>query len=177
MAISYYSFWLVPQEPDLTYFRDTINALAKRFGTVPFSPHVTLYSGAVPSSINIGTLLASDLPAVEPLELHVVNLRHESRFSKTFYVQLVPSPLLIQLVDSLVAAIPNAQPPILDPHVSLLYHNLDPDTKQTLVDTITLPRSTIRFDQVQAIAAPQNFETQAHVSSLRCVHRQWLNVS
>ena len=106
--------------------------------------------------------------------LEVVKLNHEDRFSKTLYVQLKQTPWLTELVNRLVTALPHVQPPILDPHLSLLYHRLEPTTQQTLTASITLPRPTIQFNQVQVIAAPQNFETQAHVASLRCVHRQLL---
>ena len=166
MAVSYYSFWLVPQEPDLTYFQGVINTWAKRFGTVPFCPHVTLYSGSAPA--------LTQLPSVAPIELAIDTIQWESRFSKTLYVQLVSSPPLGQLVNQLVAAIPEAQPPALDPHLSLLYHHLVPDIQQAMAETISLPRATVRFDQIQAVIAPSTFETQAHVASLRCTHRQLL---
>ncbi len=174
MSASYYSFWLVPQEPDLANFQGIINTLAECFGTVPFCPHVTLYSGALPPSVEVGRLLETVLQPVEPVELAIANLTYEPRFSKTLFVQLNQTPLLVQLVNRLVSAIPDAQLPPLDPHLSLLYHSLDNTIKQGLAEKITLTRPSIWFDQVQAIAAPYTFETQAHVASLRCVHTQLL---
>ncbi len=173
MAASYYSFWLVPQEPDLTFFQHIINTLAERFSTVSFCPHVTLYSGPLPATVDVKQVCAS-LSLTESMGLEVIHLSHEVRFSKTLHVQLRQTPSLSQLVNRLVAAIPKAQLPVLDPHLSLLYHHMDTGTRQTLAESITLPRSTIQFNQVQAIAAPENFETQAHVASLRCVHSQLL---
>lgn len=172
MSVPYYSLWLVPQEPDLAYFQAIINRLAKRFDTLPFCPHVTLYSGPLPPAIDLQQVCAA-LPA-KPLVLEVQRLSHAPRFAKTLYVQLGQSPTLTQWVRHLVAAIPQAQDPVLDPHISLLYHRLDAAAKQTLMETISLPRPTITFNQVQVIAAPQNFETQKHVSQLHCVHRQFL---
>jgi hypothetical protein len=173
MAASYYSFWLVPQEPDLTYLQGIINTLAKRFDTVSFCLHVTLYSGLLPSSVDVKHVCTA-LSSTESMELEVIGLNHEARFSKTLYVQLNQTALLADLVNRLVAAIPSAQSPTLDPHLSLLYHDLDAATQQTLTASITLPQPTIRFNQIQVIAAPQNFETQVHVASLRCVHSQLL---
>lgn len=173
MSAVYYSFWLIPQERDLAYFQGIINTLAKQFDTVPFSPHVTLYSGSLPASLAVESVLSA--LSSSPVELEVITLNHELQFSKTLYVQLSQNVWLNQLVNDLAAAIPDAQPPKLDPHLSLLYHQrLDAATKQTLIETLVLPRPTIRFDQVQAIAASENFETQDHVVSLRCVHRQLL---
>ncbi|MBF2080558.1 MAG: 2'-5' RNA ligase family protein [Synechococcales cyanobacterium T60_A2020_003] len=174
MADSYYSFWLVPQEPDLEEVQGIIDALSKRFGTVPFCPHVTLYSGLVPPTLNIQAVLA-ELASMQVFELEIFGIGHSSRFAKTLYVQLQPASALTQVVHRLVTAIPNAQIPVLDPHVSLLYHHLDDGTKEDLSRTISLSRSTIQFDQVQAVAAPQTFDTQEHVSSLRCVCRQFLS--
>ena len=176
MSASYYSFWLVPQSPDLDYLQGIVNTLAKQFGTVSFCPHVTLYSGAVPATVDLQKVCAH--LSARPVELAISQLGYESRFSKTLYIQLRPSSTLAQLVSRLVAAIPNAQAPTLDPHVSLLYCNgLDTATKQTLSNTINLSQSTIRFDHIQVISAPQNFETQTHVSKLRCVHSQRLTKS
>lgn len=170
MSPSYYSFWLVPQEPDLKYFQDLINTLAKRFNTVPFCPHVTLYSGPFPATVDVRQVCAA-LP-MSTIELEIVNLAYEARFSKTLYVQLQLLPTITQLVNCLIATIPNARPSVLAPHISLLYHRLEVVAQQELAATITLPRPMVRFNQIQAIAAPENFETQEHVASLRCVHRQ-----
>lgn len=176
MSASYYSYWLIPQEPDLSYFQAIIHTLAKRFNTVPFSPHVTLHSGFLPASVEISQVLSA-LASIEPMELTISKLKHESCFSKTLYVHFNPSFQLSHLMERLVATISNAQPRPRDPHLSLLYHHLDTATKQTLIDAIVLPQTTIRFNQVQVIAASQNFETQAHVTSLRCIHSQLLTVS
>lgn len=175
MAAPFYSFWLVPQEPDLSYFQTLISSLANRFGTVSFYPHVTLYSGFVPASLDVQQV-CSDLASCHPIDLEVVHLAHETRFSKTLYIQLQSSPALSQLVHQLVADISADQAPSLDPHVSLLYHRLDEFSKEALVKDITLPRAIIRFNQLQVIAAPQNFQTQEHVSKLRHVHSQFLNI-
>lgn len=174
MSDSYYSFWLVPQAPDLEDFQGIVNDLSQRFGTVPFCPHVTLYSGLIPPTLSIQTVLA-DLASMQVIELASLGIRHSSRFAKTLYVQLQRTPALTQTVNRLVTAIPNAQFPMLDPHVSLLYHHLDERTQEEMSRAIALPRPTIKFNQVQAVAAPQTFDTQEHVSSLRCVHRQLLS--
>ena len=108
------------------------------------------------------------------MELEVMGLCHTDGFAKTLYVQLRPTPELEHMVALLVAASNGAARAHLDPHVSLLYHSLDSATKQSLIDRIALPRPTLRFNQVHAIAAPQNFATQAHVSQLRPVHSRFL---
>ncbi|MEM9484412.1 MAG: 2'-5' RNA ligase family protein [Cyanobacteria bacterium P01_F01_bin.116] len=174
MATSFYSVWLVPQEPDLSYFQTLINDLANRFSTVSFCPHVTLYSGYIPALLDIQRVYSA-LASHPPVELEIMHLSYETRFSKTLYVQLRTSPGLSQLVHQLVAHIADAQPPIVDPHVSLLYHHLEADIKETLIRDMAMPRPNIRFNQLQVIAAPQNFETQEHVSKLRHVHSQFLN--
>lgn len=171
MSDVHYSFWLIPQEPDLTDLQTIIQTLASRFGTIPFCPHVTIYSGPVNSEVDIKQVSASLTP-MDPIELGIIRLAHETRFSKTLYVQLQSSPLLTQLVEQLVATLPNAQRPA--PHISLLYHRLAAVTKQEIIDTIVLPRLTVRFNQIQVIAAPKNFETQEDVAKLRCVHSQLL---
>lgn len=174
MADSHYSFWLVPQGADLEYVQEIINTLSKRFGTVPFCPHLTLYSGPIPATLDIQAVLAG-LLSIQVFGLKVLGIRHSSHFAKTLYVQLQPTPALAQIVSRLVTAIPDAQFPMLDPHVSLLYHHVDNGTQEDLSRSISLPRSTIQFDQVQVVAAPTSFDTQEHVSSLRCVYCQWLS--
>lgn len=173
MVDSYYSFWLIPKAPDLDDFQDIINALAARFNTVSFCPHVTLYSGPVSSTFDVQAVLV-ELSSTRSLELEISGVHYESHFAKTLYIQLKQSPVLSKLIHRLVEAIPQAQIPALDPHVSLLYNDLDDATQQALTQKILLSRPTIQFDQIQVIAASQTFETQEHVSSLRCVYSQLL---
>lgn len=175
MLTPFYSFWLVPQEPDLSYFQTLISSLAKRFGTISFCPHVTLYSGFVPANLDIQQVCSELASYHHPVKLEVDHLAHNPRFSKTLYVQLRSSSGLTQLVHQLGASISKPLPPTLEPHVSLLYHRLDTAIKETLITSITLPRPIIRFNQLQVIAAPQNFETQEHVSKLHHVHSQFLH--
>ena len=174
MSAFNYSFWLVPQEPDLAYLQGLINTLAERFGTVPFCPHVTLYSGELLPSIEVRHLLETVVQPVRPIELSIATLNYEPKFSKTFFIQVNQTPELVQLINRLISAIPDAQWPSLDPHLSLLYHSLDVETKHDLAENMTFLRPSIWFDQVQAIAAPSTFETQEHVARLRCVHTHHL---
>ena len=174
MTAQHYSFWLVPQEPDLTYYQDLISRLSDRYGTVSFCPHVTLSSGFLPVSVDPVEVCEVFSP-VKSVELEVGALGYKSSFSRTLYVHFKSSSQLIDMLDRLLATIPGAMETTLHPHLSLLYHNLDEQSRRTLAESLSLPRASVRFNQVQVVAAPESFETQAHVASLRRVHSRFLS--
>jgi putative hydrolase of the HAD superfamily len=169
------SFWLVPEEGDRQTFQTLINALAHRYDTVPFLPHVTLYSGPCSVLPTLDALLDQAIQGISPFELEIAGLRYSRRFSKTLFVQLRPTDTLHRLATRLRQTLPHPTGYDFDPHLSLIYQVLDEATQQTLVETIALPKATIGFDEVQAVATPESFETLSDIKSLRRLYTKSLH--
>ncbi|MBD2257090.1 2'-5' RNA ligase family protein [Pseudanabaena sp. FACHB-2040] len=177
------SFWLVPSEPYLTDFQALIDSLAQAYGATSFLPHVTLQSGPVPASVNLQQAIAVAVRGIPGFTLDVVGVQQSSVFAKTVFVQLQPSDLLLQLAQQIRQALPDSAGYQLNPHLSLLYQTLEPAVRQEIADAMVknqplgaiAPPAQIAFNEVQAVAAPDSFQTQADVRQLRCLYRQPLN--
>jgi putative hydrolase of the HAD superfamily len=169
------SFWLVPRRCDRNAFQTLINALAHRYDTVPFIPHVTLYSGPCSVSPTLDAWLDQAVQGIPPFELDIDGLRYSHQFSKTLFVQLRPNDTLHRLATRLRQVLPHLTAYDFDPHLSLIYKALNEATQQTLVETLALPIATIGFDEVQAVGSPESFQTQADVKSLHCLYTKSLH--
>ena len=164
------SFWLVPAEPYRTDFQGLIQGLADAHQATTFLPHVTLYSGPMPEGVNLEQVLEDAVQGIPGFTLEVVDVRQSSVFAKTVFVQLRPSDWLRRLAGQIRQALPDAAGYDLNPHLSLLYQTLDPELRQGIADQMALPHTQIEFDAVQAVAAPDSFQTQADVQQLRCLY-------
>lgn len=171
--MAYVSFWLVPAEADCALLQPLINSLTQAHGAEPFLPHVTLYSGPAAGALSIEALLAEAVQGLSPLDLEITAVRHSAVFTKTVFLQLKNMPPLSELANRIRQGVPNPVAYSFDPHVSLIYQYLDEAVRSHLVATVSLPRPTLKFNQVQAILSPDTFETQADVKSLRCLCRQF----
>jgi hypothetical protein len=172
--VAHVSFWLVPAEPYRADFQGLIQGLAEAYQATAFLPHVTLYSGPMPEGVNLEQVLGNVVRGIPRFTLEAVGVQQSSVFAKTVFVQLRPSDWLLRLARQIREALPDAAGYDLNPHLSLLYQALDPQRRQGIVDQVALPHTRIDFDQVQAVAAPDSFQTQADVQQLRCLYRHAL---
>jgi 2'-5' RNA ligase len=162
------SLWLVPAARDRADYQALIAGLAARHQSTSFEPHVTLYSGPF-TEIKLAQVLAGPSSRAGPIELKIEGIGHSQTFAKTVFVQLAASPPLMLLAQQLRQALPQPAAYALDPHLSLIYQDLPAAARSQLAQSLRLPRPTIMFDQVQAIAAPSSFTRQADVAYLRCL--------
>lgn len=172
--MAHVSFWLVPAEGDCALLQSMIGSLTQAHGAAPFLPHVTLYSGPSPDGISIEALLAEATQGLPPLELKIEDIRHSGVFTKTVFIQLANISPLTQLANRIREGVPNPSEYSFDPHVSLIYQYLDEATREQIAASISIPQTTLKFDQVQAIGSLDTFETQEDVRTLRCLCRQFL---
>lgn len=184
------SFWLISCEPDQTILEDIINRMAKQYDSVAFCPHVTLLT--IPSAVALSHLVSPNVlpqdrssidwkkvlhPIMEsfsPFSLGIEGVQSGSTFAKTIFAQLNATAKLLSLVDcihQIVNPFPLASHQI-DPHVSLLYQQLDERTKQGIVQTTKISQTSLHFDEIQVIQAPAQFETMQDISSLQRLYSQ-----
>ncbi|MBD0335365.1 MAG: 2'-5' RNA ligase family protein [Cyanobacteria bacterium Co-bin13] len=170
--MAHVSFWLVPSEPYRSDFQDLIARLAQTYQATPFLPHVTLQSGPVPETVDLEQVMAAAVQGISGFTLEAVGVQQSPVFAKTVFVQLQSSDVLLQLAQQIRQALPDLAGYQLNPHLSLIYQTLDPGVRQGVADAIELPQAQIAFDEVQAVAAPDAFQTQADVRQLRCLYRR-----
>lgn len=152
------AFWLIPTEQ--AFYQSLIHDLAQRYDAPIFQPHVTLYSGNFER-----TKILEFLRTPIDITLEVDLIQYSDQFTKTLFIQLVSNPQLEQLSELIQTYF--GSPYSLDPHLSLIYANLDEAGKRSLSEEIQLHDRFIRFDRLTAIEVSRKPQTREDVEAWR----------
>ncbi len=167
------TFWLLPAEGVRTFFSELITKLASRFEAPVFEPHVTIQV-ANNTSGDVEAILDKALTKQSPYRLFVRGLKYSDEFTRTLFVEFEPDARLAQLSDFLRRASVSPIDYRLNPHLSLLYKDLDTETKRELADSISLPFDEIVFDRVKAVVIPAEIRSRADVEAWRVIAERTL---
>jgi hypothetical protein len=148
------SFWLLPAEEDRLIFEAIIARLAQAYDAPVFAPHVTLYSGEYADHEDPGAILPQAIQGMDSVALTVDSIRTTRAFTKTLFVQFVPSEQLHTLSDRLRQLSATPSDYRLDPHLSLLYKHMPEVDQQRAAETISLPQTQVSFDAVAGNVSP-----------------------
>jgi 2'-5' RNA ligase len=168
------AYWLIPIEPAQTHFGSLIQDLARRFDAPIFDPHVTLYV-TEPGSENPAGVLKKAFRNIEPPCLSITGINFSDEFTKTLYVQFQPDAALTRLSEKLRSASASQREYQLNPHLSLLYKKLSPETKVEIANSLRLPFDDVEFDTVKAVISPAKIESREDVEAWRVVAEEKLS--
>lgn len=160
------AYWLCPAEPARSQFAALIKDLAARFDAPIFEPHVTIYVTAAERE-NPAAVLDEVLKECGLFRLAVRQLDCSEKFTKTLFVQFAPNPQLTRLTEDFRRASILPSDYELNPHLSLIYKEMDDETKRSLTASIILPLSEATFDSVKAIISPTEIKSRKDVEAWR----------
>lgn len=159
------SFWLVPQAEERTYFQEIIDTLAQEYDAPTFTPHVTIYSGEYSSEASLESMLEQATQGIKSLSLSVEQVLYTEEFTKSLFVQFYQSSTLSHISDTLRSCAKIPSKFTLNPHLSLIYQNLNEDSKKKLITQISLPKSEVLFNEVRVISTASKVETREDVEN------------
>lgn len=168
------TYWLIPAEPARSHFRNLIQDLAERFDAPVFEPHVTIYV-TESGNENPMDVLRETFRNIQPSCLSVTAIDCSDEFTKTLFVQFRADAALAKLNESLRAASASQREYQLNPHLSLIYKTMPPETKVQLANSIRLPFEEVRFDSAKAVISPAKIESRANVEAWRMVAEERLS--
>jgi len=160
------TYWLCPAEPERSQFAGLISALAVRFGAPEFEPHVTIHVTSADQE-NPVMVLERVVKGCQAYSLKIRGLDFSDKFTKTFFVQFAPDSGLTRLSEELRRALASPSDYQLNPHLSLLYKEMDQETKRWLAASITLPFTEAAFDSVRAVISPAEIKSRTEVDAWR----------
>jgi 2'-5' RNA ligase len=154
--------WLIPAKTERQVLGELISRLAREWDAPAFEPHLTLGHGT-PEQV-------AKIPS-RPLHLRIVEIDQTAQFTKTLFVRLEESDELRALRRSFTCDPPDTY----DPHISLLYRTLPGARRVELARSFDLPFSTIAFDAVALIRAPNPTLSRADVETWEIVRARNLS--
>jgi len=153
-------YWLLPEAVASEVFWRKIGELTEQFSAPLFEPHVTIF--IAPENSRPPLEVLHDLPLVN-IELTIHSIRFSEQFAKTLFVQFEKNSTLQQLGDAIRKASGAQDRYLIDPHLSLLYAKLPPETKQRLADKIGLPFREVCFTSIYAMRCARPTTTAIEV--------------
>jgi 2'-5' RNA ligase len=168
------TYWLCPEEPAREKFCAIIGDLATRFDAPVFEPHVTLFS-TIADHENPNKVLTEVISQHRKHRLAIRGVDYSNEFTKTLFVRFAPDPDLARLRDDLERASASPSDYELNPHLSLLYKDVDTKTKRHLALSIALPFTVVNFDSVKAVIVPATISSRKDVEAWRVVAEQRLS--
>jgi 2'-5' RNA ligase len=162
------TYWLVPAEPARSHFRSLIQDLARRFDAPIFEPHVTLYV-TEPGNENPADVLKEAFRNIKPPSLSITAINYSDEFTKTLFIAFRPDELLARLNGKLRASSTSQPEYQLNPHLSLIYKTMAPETQMQLANSLRLPFDDVRFDLAKAVISPAKIESRTDVEAWRVV--------
>jgi hypothetical protein len=133
-------------------FSREIKKLARQFGAPLFEPHVTIFIAPENSRAPLDVL--REVGPVD-IELIIHSIRFSEKFTQTLFVQFETNRAVQRLGDAIWKAGGARNPYLINPHLSLLYAKLPPETKQRLADEIRLPFRDVHFTSICAMGCPR----------------------
>lgn len=168
------SFWLIPSEEDRAYFQEIIDTLAREYDAPTFTPHVTIYFGEYMADEYVAELVEEAIRGVPGFSLKVDKVLYTDEYTKSLFVQFHPSSILSQISETLRSSSEKPSDYSLNPHLSLIYQHLSEATKEKLIRNLSLPKSEVLFDSVQAISASETTQRREDVESWQVIYTRKL---
>ncbi len=154
----------MPAPPEREYFAGIIQRFARKLQAPVFEPHLTVYATASGSFDPVGMM--QDVSAI-PIRLHVAEVAHSDRFTKSLFVNFESDGALLELCDRFRVRCGDLQDYVLKPHLSLVYKTLPPEVREELARGIDLSYAEVNFDVLRVVECPPAIKTSADVDEFR----------
>lgn len=154
MTAPIHSIWLMPAAPDATLLAGIVSDLSGRFGTPPFTPHLTIAGDTDRPVTALAAAIEQAAEEVAAFSETVIGIETSETFFRSFYARFAVSQALAALKQKLD---PQASEPFM-PHVSLMYGPVDAAPKAQAAAEIAsrLKGQPVRFDRVCVVTSGQD---------------------
>lgn len=144
------AYWLLPEEQDARLLQTIIRQLAQRFDSPVFTPHLTLLAIASQRLADPLRSLAATTANNCPVTLEYTGTPEWTPvYNRALTLPFRPSPELERLIRDLHPD--NKLPSGYQPHISLVYADLDRSAGESLIREVDPVKHLVRFDRCAAV--------------------------
>ncbi len=126
------SVWIMPGGGALDRIEKIIHRVHPRGGGPRFKPHLTLLAGSETTQADAEHKLKHLAGSLRPFEIRLGRIEWRSEYFRCLYLAAELSPELAAAQRAAYEAFEMNPPPPFEPHVSLLYGNMDEALKKEL---------------------------------------------
>lgn len=158
------AYWLIPAEPERTFFRSLIADLARTYDAPVFEPHVTIHVGTNKAQA-AEYAVSESARQYNPITLEARGIDHSDQFTKTLFVQFAPQKTLERLNAAIRNAAYDSSSYDLNPHLSLLYKTIPAVTRSKLASSMSIAFTEVTFNGLQAVRCIAPTQTRPDVEA------------
>ena len=169
-----FSVWLVPAKKDSLLFFQQIEALAKKYSSFVFTPHITLYRIKDISLYEFVATIRSHIDSVSATRIELDKPQFGSRVERTLYYPVKKTTTLASLHSNLSKSFHHYEPFSFEPHLSVLYKK-DMSMKDKEIEKALLPSiPTITLTKLYIIQSVASLTEGNSTPSWKVIHEQLL---
>jgi 2'-5' RNA ligase len=160
------SLWLVPEGDAGARLAELVRELARRLGTTPFVPHVTLLAGLTVPTNDVLKRATQMVSSLEPLRVPLRRPESADQFFRCLYLPVGETFKLLatHAQARMTFGIEDDAP--FEPHLSLVYGELQPATREALFRELAPVVPTSFELQILEVV-----RTEGPVAAWRCLRR------
>ena len=156
------SIWLIPAPEDAQYIQAIIKNLAATYQAPVFDSHCTLYSPTDLPAAELKQILEQSANNMKSFYVKKATISHTENIWKTIFIELLRSPELEQLQQSVISQFPKGQPYEFLPHISLLYKEIPDKKKEDIIRNLQV-KNSFKMDKIAAVRTGPNVDNWATV--------------
>lgn len=162
------SFWAIPSEPLNNYYQNKIERLAKKYHSMTYLPHITIYTGI--STLEESLDILSTCTNKSPIMLHPISINVSRELSKTFFISYQNNSALQSICKNIRFKMKNPSNYAVDPHMSLLYKLLKDEEYVRLADCESIKLFPIKIDEICIVHTPMPFVSPDEIADWKIIH-------
>lgn len=144
-----YSIWLLPEAAQARQLRATVDALAQRFASEPFEPHVTIQGDVTIPLPSLASAVAAMAAAWPAQHWPVAVVEGTDAFFRSLFLRFEETPAYLDCKRRSLAASGQADGLSQFPHLSLAYGPIESNDKQRAMAELAAQwREPLCFDRV-----------------------------
>jgi len=168
MRTEYHSIWLMPCFEHEKMFSEIVQALAKRFDTPVFQPHLTLVEDMPRTCEELKPLLTQVAEGASSFDASVETVEESPLYYRSFYARFPVVAPLRMLKEKAVGLFGVGSVETFMPHISLAYGVEEGAEKSQAITALQskLAGTSVHFDRVCIVSSSQH--TPIDEWAIRC---------
>jgi len=138
-----YAIWLLPNEKDELYLKETIDSLSLKFNSPRFLPHITIYGLLNLDYIIIEKAIKNSIHSIKPFIVTKLGIKQSNDIWKTLFIDIKMNRELEVINKNLNLAFSKLSKYKFFPHISLIYKKMNKIDRIRIIQNLKIKNEFI----------------------------------